>query len=218
MAIVTSGFFRHRCMTEVQHWAVCCLGSKLLLFQNSKERMLNFKLNYVHFVKTTRFRWLTLTCDRRVSRQGFPEFPDKQGRRNLRLYRLNGNHNRLLPYSSLKERKAQVSRLQACRRSNLSSVFFTNFLVSFCLHIVSVSLHSLNNSEQRLHRVPGYHVMQVASSTWQIPRCPRLNGLTLLVELNKISVQMEGLVRITDILRQKLALFPTQVDLRDFDW
>ena len=183
--------------------------------------MLNFKINYAHFVKTTRFRWLTLTCDRRVSRQGFPEFLDKQGKRNFLLHPLNGNHNRLLPYLSLKERKAQVSRIQASQRSKPFFRLFHKLPCKFLSVTSFLSVYILledSESEQRLHRVPGYHVMQLATSTWRIPRCPRLNGLTLLVELNKISVQMEGLVRITDILKQKLVLFPTQVDLRDFDW
>ena len=217
MAIVTSGFIDAK--RKFKNGPFVALGQSCCFFNNSKERMQNFKITYAYFVKTTRFRWLTLTCDRRVSRQGFPEFLDKQGKRNFLLHPLNGSHNRLLPYLSLKERKAQVSRMQVSpKRKPFFSLFhilpckfpsFTSFLSVYIL---------LKNSEQRLHRVPGYHVMQLATSRWRIPRCPRLNGLTLLVELNKISVQMEGLVRITDILKQKLVLFPTQVDLRDFDW
>lgn len=55
-------------------------------------------------------------------------------------------------------------------------------------------------------------------STWRMPCFHRLSGLLLLVELNKISEVMEGLVRITDILRWKLGSCQTRMDLQDFVW
>ena len=158
MAIVTSGFID--AWRKFKNGPFVALGQSCCFFNNSKERMQNFKITYAYFVKTTRFRWLTLTCDRRVSRWGFPEFLDKQGKRNFLLHPLNGNHNRLLPYLSLKERKAYVSRIQASQRSK---PFFRLFHKLPCKFLSVTSFLSvyilLKNSEQRLHRVPGWDVM-----------------------------------------------------------